>query len=259
MVTNQRIVEALKRVEQVEGVRILHAVESGSRVWGFESTDSDYDIRFIYLRPLSWYLGVGTRRDVLEYAETHDKLDISGWDIRKACQLMYKSNPPLMEWLTSPKVYWTSSDIWPLQKLMTDFFNPRAAVYHYLSMAKTNYRTYLKTDLVRIKKYFYVLRPLFAVEWIMSRNHMAPLEFEQLWTAAEPPLDVNQCINALLQQKRAGIEVGMGRRIDVINAYIEDRLHHWEQNARLATVPEVSREPLDQYFCHVAMGKELLG
>ena len=48
--------EKLKEIEQREGCRILLAVESGSRAWGFASPDSDYDVRFIYVRPKESYL-----------------------------------------------------------------------------------------------------------------------------------------------------------------------------------------------------------
>ena len=45
------IIEKLKTIEKEENVRILLAVESGSRAWGFASPDSDYDVRFIYYKP----------------------------------------------------------------------------------------------------------------------------------------------------------------------------------------------------------------
>ncbi len=42
------ILEKLKYIEEENNVKILYAVESGSRGWGFASRDSDYDVRFIY-------------------------------------------------------------------------------------------------------------------------------------------------------------------------------------------------------------------
>ena len=45
----ETIIEKLTELEQSENVRVLHAVESGSRAWGFASPDSDYDVRFINL------------------------------------------------------------------------------------------------------------------------------------------------------------------------------------------------------------------
>jgi predicted nucleotidyltransferase len=97
---HQQILEELKRIEKEEGVRILYACESGSRAWGFPSKDSDYDVRFIYIRPVDWYVSIYDKRDVIE-RPISDMLDINGWDLRKALNLFRKSNPPLLEWLKS--------------------------------------------------------------------------------------------------------------------------------------------------------------
>ena len=75
----QAIDDALRRLERADGVRVVYAVESGSRAWGFASRDSDWDVRFVYVRRPNWYLSVQRRRDVLEYP-IDDGLDVSGWD-----------------------------------------------------------------------------------------------------------------------------------------------------------------------------------
>ena len=98
------ILAQLNEIEKNHDVVILYACESGSRAWGFPSADSDYDVRFIYLRPVKWYLSVEEKRDVIE-VPINEQLDINGWDLRKALQLFRKSNPPLMEGLGSPIVY----------------------------------------------------------------------------------------------------------------------------------------------------------
>ena len=90
----------LQGVAEAEHVRILYAVESGSRGWGFASADSDWDVRFLYLRRPEWYLSIQRRRDVLEFP-LRDGLDLSGWDLKKALGPFAKSNPPLPEWLRS--------------------------------------------------------------------------------------------------------------------------------------------------------------
>src|SRR5437867_10530124 len=95
----------LAGIEEAHGVRVLFAVESGSRAWGFPSPDSDYDVRFVYLHPRDWYLSLVERRDVIEVPIDGDDQDISGWDFRKAMRLLLRSNPPLYEWLVSPIVY----------------------------------------------------------------------------------------------------------------------------------------------------------
>jgi predicted nucleotidyltransferase len=100
----RQIGDVLRRIERRERVRILLAVESGSRAWGFASPDSDYDVRFVYARPLDWYLSLQQPRDVIELP-IDDLLDVNGWDIQKALRLACKPNPVLLEWLQSPIVY----------------------------------------------------------------------------------------------------------------------------------------------------------
>ena len=86
-----RILHQLQQLEKTEGITILHAVESGSRAWGFPSPDSDYDVRFIYVRSCEAYLRLEKRRDVLELP-IDEELDISGWDLDKALRLLHGSN-----------------------------------------------------------------------------------------------------------------------------------------------------------------------
>ena len=101
------IEEQLKEIEEKENVKIIYCVESGSRAWGFASPDSDYDVRFIYVRNKEDYLKLNKNRDVIEW-RLDDVLDINGWDIQKALRLLYKSNPTLIEWSMSPMVYKTT-------------------------------------------------------------------------------------------------------------------------------------------------------
>ena len=103
---SERVVADLDSIERDENVRVLLAVESGSRAWGFASVDSDFDVRFIYIREPQWYLSIDVedRPDTIE-RPLHDELDVSGWDVRKALRLFRKSNPPLLEWLQCPIIY----------------------------------------------------------------------------------------------------------------------------------------------------------
>ena len=97
------ILQRLAKAEEEHGVRILFAIESGSRAWGFASPNSDYDVRFIYCREPSWYQAVDLeeRRDVIEYPIVDD-IDINGWDVRKALRLDWKSNPAFVERIQWP-------------------------------------------------------------------------------------------------------------------------------------------------------------
>ncbi len=161
----QAIKANLAEIEARENVRIVYACESGSRAWGFPSADSDYDVRFIYLHPLEWYLTIADKRDVIEEPIT-GLLDVNGWDLRKTLQLFRKSNPPLFEWLNSPIVYLEKYSVASrLRSLLAVYYSPRACAYHYLQMARGNFREYLQGDQVWVKKYFYALRAVMAVNW----------------------------------------------------------------------------------------------
>ncbi len=216
-----KIINELARIEEQENVRILYASESGSRAWGFPSKDSDYDVRFIYIHPIDWYLSIADKRDVIE-RPINDLLDINGWDIRKALKLFRKSNPPLLEWLQSPIIYWEKSSIAEsMRKLSPLTFSPRSCMYHYLSMAKGNFREYLQGDRVKVKKYFYVLRPVLACLWIKQKNTMPPMEFEILVNTIISDDLLKREIDKLLIRKKAGEELALEPRIQVINDFLD--------------------------------------
>lgn len=138
----------LLEIEAWSEVRVLFACESGSRAWGFPSKDSDYDVRFLYLHPIDWYLSIEERRDVIELP-IDEQLDINGWDLRKALKLFRKSNLLLYEWLGSPIVYTEPfSTAARLRELAGVYYSPAACIYHYLHMAQENYREYLKGEQV---------------------------------------------------------------------------------------------------------------
>ena len=61
----EEILQRLAQIERDYDVRVLFAAETGSRAWGFSSPDSDWDIRFVYVHPLDWYLKVEPGRDVI--------------------------------------------------------------------------------------------------------------------------------------------------------------------------------------------------
>ena len=103
------ILSQLKEIEAEEDVRILFAIESGSRAWGFPSPDSDFDVRFVYAHSEDWYLSVYPGRDVIEKPLVDD-WDVNGWDIRKAIGLLMKPNPVLLEWMSSPVNYMWNED-----------------------------------------------------------------------------------------------------------------------------------------------------
>lgn len=218
MLIHDTILSELRKMEASEQIHILYACESGSRAWGFPSSDSDYDIRFIYIRTKDWYLSIDDKRDTIEQL-INESLDISGWDIRKALKLFRKSNPPLLEWLQSPIIYIEEHDIArQLRSLSSEFFSSRALLHHYLSMAKGNYREYLQGEQVRAKKYLYVLRPILACKWIEENGTVPPMEFSKLVDSHIPDGLLVQAIHELLCKKKSEGELNLIPRVDIINS-----------------------------------------
>lgn len=216
------IVSKLHEIEQMEKVRILLAVESGSRAWGFASPDSDYDVRFIYIRDKEDYLRLNTMRDVIELP-IDEVLDINGWDLQKTLRLLYKSNPTLFEWFSSPIVYMESDFADLFRRVMNDYFSSKRSLYHYISMAEGNYREYLKGGMVKAKKYFYVLRPVLACRWALEKQTPPPMLFSELMKEELPEVLMSD-INRLLELKMKSPEIKMIPRIDRINAYLDESI-----------------------------------
>jgi len=231
-ITKQLIIERLAQIQREHGVRILYACEAGSRAWGFPSPDSDYDVRFIYVRPHDWYLSynVENKRDVIELP-IDGLLDISGWDIRKAMKLLMKSNGALLEWLnvSDEHIYWQQSILAPiLRKDANDMLNPTALCYHYSHMARRNARQYISgPGKVRLKKYLYVLRPLLAIRYILVHQSMPPVNFHELQDAS-CPLKLMMSVDDLLARKATVSELGLGDPYPDINEFIETELQSYE-------------------------------
>lgn len=228
-------------------MKVLLAVESGSRAWGFASPNSDYDVRFIYVNRPDWYLSVGLeeQRDVIEYPIV-DEIDINGWDLRKALRLFWKSNPAFVEWIQSPILYsQAGSFAESARALLPRVYSCERGIHHYRSMAKTNYRGYLRADRVPLKKYFYVLRPLLAVRWLERYGRAAPIEFSRLLEVIADEPALIDAIDGLLALKRSSPELGLSEQIPEIHAFIERELERLEsvvpeRSERRDVVPELS-------------------
>jgi hypothetical protein len=218
----------LASIEAEFDVRVLYACESGSRGWGFASPDSDYDVRFIYVHPLSWYLKVSAQRDVIE-VPISDELDINGWELRKALDLLKKGNATLIEWLDSPVVYRADGDfLQAIRDAARQTHQAERSFHHYVHMARKNYREYLRGDTVRLKKYLYVLRPLLATLWIEQGRGVAPMRFQDLVETIVTNSNLRDAIDQLLAIKRAAGEAEYGQPLPIINAFIDSELSRLE-------------------------------
>ncbi len=236
MMTEQ-INAALEEIERTENVRILYAVESGSRAWGFASPDSDYDVRFVYVRPGTDYLKVEPMRDVIEKM-LPDDLDVSGWDIYKALRLFRASNPPLLEWLHSPIIYREQGDFAQiLRDLAQTSFSPRRTAYHYVSMARKNYVVNITgKDAVALKKYLYVIRPLFCVQWLERNATPPPTAFSEVRAGINLAPEISDILEDLLAKKRAVKEMDKSAPYLALNTYLEAEIERAQ--TLCATLPD---------------------
>lgn len=212
------IKQKLLEIEKKENVRVLYAVESGSRAWGFASPDSDYDVRFVYVRKKEDYLMLNAPRDVIEW-QLDEVLDINGWDLKKALKQFYRGNATLFEWSNSPIVYQTT-ELWKrIYGEAKNCFSVKAAAYHYYGTGNSTYCQYLQKDQVSYKKYFYALRPLLAGKYIQEHQCPPPVLFDDLLNMDLPP-ELRDAIEELLIIKKRNNEKEKGIQIPVIRDFI---------------------------------------
>lgn len=245
--------EKINSIAQEYNVKILYACESGSRAWGFPSPDSDYDIRLIYYHPLEWYLSIDEGRDVIEKPiEKHPlgEIDLGGWDIRKVMRQIKKSNPVIWEWLQSPIVYQKENSIITevLRNGIDDMFSPIKACYHYISICKGMMNNELQGEYVKIKKYFYMLRPILSAMWILRFKTIPPMEFQPLVSLLDDNKEMKENIAALLSKKQETDERIPILRMKPIDTFLEKQMQYCMEKAITLPKNKMKNDDLDQLF-----------
>ncbi len=243
----EAILRHLVALEREHAIKILYACESGSRAWGFASPDSDFDVRFIYTRPKDDYLSLSELSDHAGLP-VNERLDISGWDIRKTLTLFLKSNSVIYEWLQSPIVYREESGFTQeLRDLMPSYFNLRAGGHHYLSMACNTLTQDLQGRQVKLKRYFYALRPALACLWIIGNHSVPPMEFGKLRTIIADD-QLQQELDKLLKQKEQADEKELIASIPVLQQWLETTLQKCKEAVGMLPSDRKPVEVLNQLF-----------
>lgn len=245
--------ELLDQVVRVEGVRVLAAVESGSRAWGFPSPDSDYDCRFVYVRPADDYLSPWARRDVIEWAPD-GLLDVNGWDLKKAVQLLLKGNAAITEWLRSPMVYRSEPAFVGELLALADEVGDRSLVgRHYVSVGRQQWMRFVGDDgSMPLKKLFYSLRPALAVRWLDQHPGAAypPMTLGELAAQTDLTAAQRDAIEQLVALKAVTREMGAGAvpavLADLVSVELRDRPWLDERRTDLAAARAVAAD----YFRH---------
>ncbi len=218
----EQILIALKKIEEEHNVTILYACESGSRAWGFPSQDSDFDVRFVYVHRRDWYLSIDDHKDTI--TDVGKVLDFSGWELRKTLKLFRGVNSSFLEKLQSPVIYREEvgfrEELWKIAPL---YYKPVAGIYHYLTQAHKIMEDELRTEQVKLKRYFYVIRGVLAVKWIQEYDEIPPMQLKDLRAVLKNE-EISTWIDAMLVLKSKGNECLLVDRDEALNNYLEKAL-----------------------------------
>ncbi|MBR4162101.1 MAG: nucleotidyltransferase domain-containing protein [Solobacterium sp.] len=243
----EKIRKEIEEIENTYSVKILLAIESGSRAWGFASPDSDYDVRFIYARRKEEYLRLDPAEDHIEW-KLDEVLDVNGWDVQKVLMQIHRGNPTLFEWIHSPIVYKKENNWVKAENALDAYFDPRKAVYHYRGLAKRTYLEYLQEEKVTYKKYLYALRSLFACLYIEKYQAIPPVQFHALCQSVLPS-ELKKDVDMLLEKKKEVKEKDLQDPLPSIQNFITEELVHQEEAVKVMTCPkERDWEELNSIF-----------
>src|SRR3989344_448242 len=220
------IIETLHKIEKENNCSIIFASELGSRGWGMESADSDFDVRFVFKRRFTEYLKLNKSLDVLSLTEANR--DFVGFDIFKFCGLLNASNSSAIEWVLSD-IYYLNFPPQKLRNIIDSYFNPLALFQHYKSMCKQNYISYLKSGSdVTYKRYLYAMRGLMNSIYVQEYSKIPSIKFSDTLHILEQknkvPLNVLKKIKEIISIKRKGNEKDKIMRLEPFDAYIESKL-----------------------------------
>ena len=228
--------ELCKRVERDHNVKILFAVEAGSRAWRMHSKDSDYDVRFVFVRPMEEYIQISQPKDVINIAFDSEKnpcpvpgalYDFCGFDIIKFVKLLSTSNPSTIEWLMSDIVYLGEQNL-VFKRFALENFNKVSLYHHYKSMCRGNFLKYIKSgDLVTFKKYLYSIRGLINAKWVLQKKSIPPIIFTETLKKMQDsiPEKIYNKLFEIIDLKTQGLEKDRINNIIEFDSYIENFLN----------------------------------
>ena len=239
------IQEKLLEIEKQHDIQLLYACESGSRAWGFPSPDSDYDVRFIYVRSLEYYLSVQQKADQLSFPITNE-LDVYGWDLSKVLQLIGRSNTTPFEWLQSPVIYRMDenfrNELWNVCQL---YFCARRNIYHYLGIASGMMQS-MDGDNIEIKKLFYILRPLMSALWCVDRKSIAPMNIVPLMQLLHR--DIHKIVLSLIELKSRTVEGYVIKTDEKLRTWIDETYSYCIEKSDSLPKEQLDINAADAFF-----------
>jgi predicted nucleotidyltransferase len=201
----------IQKLEAEHGVKVLWAIESGSRAWAFESKDSDYDIRGVFCaNDKSTYASIFPRTQGALQGFSEDRLyDWELWPVDKAVVRLFEGNPIIVEWLLSKEVYQAHLPSIKLLRGLLDRLEPTPGLlHHYRSMAISQWKSFMEgRPIVNLKKYLYCVRPVVMIHWLLHRQaQSAPKSLPVLIIDVMQTLDILNKAGVISSSIRTAVE-----------------------------------------------------
>lgn len=251
----KQINKLLKEVAEEYNVKILFCVESGSRAWGTESKDSDYDVRFVFYREPKEYTTINPKSDVITVSFNNKfercssegcMIDMQGFDLVKFSKMLSDSNPTVIEWLNSDILYYGEK---PKEyvRFSKELFNFMSLYYHYKSMGKKNYLKYIKPQnhLSTPKKYLYACRGIMCALYVKEFLELPPIEFPEtlsrLYGGGYITDEILNLLMDIIESKKTQTEKYKIENVEILDAFIEEQL-------KIDDAPEKRHYCLPEYF-----------
>ncbi|SDK25840.1 hypothetical protein SAMN05421823_102276 [Catalinimonas alkaloidigena] len=241
----------LAELERMHAICILYACETGSRAWGFPSPDSDYDVRFLYVHCPAWYVSLHEPKDSLEQLQDDGLIDLSGWELRKALRLLWKSNAALLERLQSPIVYRTDAAfLAEMQALAGACYSPVATMHHYLNMAKKSFEEIDGHATCKLKRLFYALRAATACRWVLTHDTPPPIVFPEMLDRLTIAPALRQRIEELIALKAGQSEAYIHPAEPLLTDFIRTTLAEAETRANDLPAGKGNLEAMNEFLYH---------
>jgi len=235
----RKIIQICKKLEKQHGIKILFCVENGSRAWNMESANSDYDVRFVYIRKQEDYLSIIKTSDIIsgaydEKGKPCEKegciIDVEGFDIYKYLRLIMASNPTVLEWIYSSIIYYGEIPM-DLKSIVEKHVNFNTLRYAYMSLAINNYEKYIKSkNEITFKRYLYTMRGIVNAKIVVAKKEIPPVDFEVGVLLLECswrkiiPIEVTRRLRDIIDMKKKGLEKNKVKSEMLLDNYIKSVL-----------------------------------
>ena len=243
----EQIQDKCKEFEEKNGFKILFAIESGSRLWGMSSENSDYDVHLVFYYPVEKYLSLKKPKDVITWMSDDRLVDINGFDIYKFTKLLLKSNPNILDWIMSDIIYYGDKEGIPkMRDFAQNKFNPVGLYQAYFGIAHNTMKLIVKGR-ETVKKYLYVLRGILNAQWVLENNTLPPFKFDELVDGLELPEEFVKTIKQLIENKRNGSEnMRIGDEINIIEPFIQKKFEERDLHLEKLTTRRTSKNVIKE-------------